>query len=209
MWTMPRPPTRKSRIYDYQPAPIIFEVRGLPMAKGEEGEAMDNYRGVSIGVVIECENGHFSGGGGGGWTFDKQGKRLKQFTGPGGRDHQANFLQAVRSRKTSDLNADIEQGHLSSALCHLGNISFRMGQKSSPEQMREALRTRADIQEVFERYKSHLKANEVDPAKDLTSLGPWLTLDPKSERFTGDWSQEANLLVKRDYREPYVIREKI
>jgi predicted dehydrogenase len=202
-------PNTQIALYDYQPAPIIFEVRGLPMAKGEEGEAMDNFKSVSIGVVIECENGHFAGGGGGGWTFDKQGKRLKQFTGPGGRDHQANFLQAVRSRKTSDLNADIEQGHLSSALCHLGNISYRLSQRSSPEQMREALGTRADIQEVFERYKSHLKANEVDPAKDLTSLGPWLTLDPKSERFTGDWSQEANLLVKRNYREPYVIREKI
>jgi len=38
-----------------------------------------------------------------------------------------NFLDAVRSRRTSDLTADIEEGHLSAALCHLANISYRTG----------------------------------------------------------------------------------
>jgi hypothetical protein len=33
----------------------------------------------------------------------------------------------VRSRKTADLKASLEDGHLSSTLCHLGNISYRMG----------------------------------------------------------------------------------
>src|SRR3712207_8893133 len=37
------------------------------------------------------------------------------------------FIQAVRSRKTEGLRADIVEGHLSSALCHLGNISYRLG----------------------------------------------------------------------------------
>ena len=52
--------------------------------------------------------------------------------GPGGRgggDHFANFLQAVRSRDARSLNADIEEGHLSSAYCHLGNIAYRLGRK--------------------------------------------------------------------------------
>jgi predicted dehydrogenase len=202
-------PNTQIVLYDYQPAPIIFEVRGLPMAKGEEGEAMDNFKSVSIGLVVECENGYFAGGGGGGWTFDKQGKRLKQFKGPGGADHQANFLQAVRSRQVSDLNADIEQGHLSSALCHLGNISCRLGQKSAPPAVRERLKANAYFSEAFERFDSHLRANDVDLTKDLAALGPGLSLDPQTERFIGDWSEVANLLLKRDYREPFVIRDKV
>jgi predicted dehydrogenase len=41
--------------------------------------------------------------------------------------HLANFLKAMRSRKTSDLTADVEQGRKSSALCHLSNIAYRVG----------------------------------------------------------------------------------
>ena len=40
-----------------------------------------------------------------------------------------NFIDCVRSRKVEDLYCDIEEGHLSTALCHLANISFRTGRK--------------------------------------------------------------------------------
>ena len=49
--------------------------------------------------------------------------------GKGGGDHYGNFLQAVRSRDAKSLNADIEEGHLSSAYCHLGNIAYKLGRK--------------------------------------------------------------------------------
>jgi predicted dehydrogenase len=202
-------PNTQIAFYDYQPVPILFEVRGLPMAKGEEGEAMDNFKGVSIGLVVECENGYFAGGAGGGWMFDKQGKRIKQFAGTGGKDHQENFIKAVRTRKLSDLSADIEIGHWSSALCHLGNISYRLGQKSSPAQIKERLQSNPHMTESWERFQSHLKVNEVDLGQELTVLGPSLTLDTARECFVGDWSEMANLLVRRQYREPYVIREKV
>jgi predicted dehydrogenase len=38
-----------------------------------------------------------------------------------------NFIKAVRSRKQSDLNAEIEEGHRSALLVHLANISYRLG----------------------------------------------------------------------------------
>ncbi|MHC4441178.1 MAG: Gfo/Idh/MocA family oxidoreductase [Planctomycetota bacterium] len=38
-----------------------------------------------------------------------------------------NFHNAVRSRKVSDLNADIAVGHHAATLCHLANISYRLG----------------------------------------------------------------------------------
>ena len=43
--------------------------------------------------------------------------------------HRRNFIEAVRSRQVSDLTADILEGHLSSALCHLANISYRLGRE--------------------------------------------------------------------------------
>jgi hypothetical protein len=39
----------------------------------------------------------------------------------------ANFIQCVRSRKKEDLLAPIEEGHLSAALVHLANVSYRLG----------------------------------------------------------------------------------
>jgi hypothetical protein len=77
--------------------------------------------------------------------------------------HIANFLKAVRSRQHTDLTADILEGHLSAALCHLANISYRTGRK--------------------------------------------LAFDPQRERFVND--AEANALLTRKYREPFVVREKV
>ena len=43
--------------------------------------------------------------------------------------HFVNFLDCMRSRKYQDLNADVEQGHMSTAMMHLGNIAYRTGRK--------------------------------------------------------------------------------
>ena len=44
-----------------------------------------------------------------------------------GGDHFANFIDCVRSRKKEDLTAPIQEGHISSALVHLANVSYRLG----------------------------------------------------------------------------------
>ena len=44
-----------------------------------------------------------------------------------GGNNWANFIEAVRSRKQSDLNAPIEEGYMSTVLVHLANISYRLG----------------------------------------------------------------------------------
>ncbi len=43
--------------------------------------------------------------------------------------HFVNFLDCMRSRRWQDLNADVETGHMSTALMHLGNIAYRTGRK--------------------------------------------------------------------------------
>ncbi len=42
--------------------------------------------------------------------------------------HFSNFMDSVRSRRMEDLNADILEGHMSTAMMHLGNIAYRTGQ---------------------------------------------------------------------------------
>ena len=188
-------------ILDYKPAPIIFEVRGLP--------STDNYKGIRIGIVIECENGYFAGGAGGGWIYDNNGKKVKQYSSDGGDGHSPNFLKAIRSRKVSDLNADIEVGHTSAALGHMANISHRIGQESSREKIMEAIKGNKKMVDSFERFQENLLVNGVDIQKTPRMLGPWLTMDVEKERFVGEFSAEANNLLTRDYRKPFVVPDQV
>ena len=190
--------------HDYARAPLIFEVRGLPAKTGEK--KMDSYKGAGVGVIIECENGyvvvpdyHKA------TVFDKEGQQIKQFTG--GEDHYANFIKAVHSRKTSDLNADILEGHLSSGLCHTGNISYRLGAQKSPDEIREAIQGDKGASETFGRMAEHLAANGVDITKDKVTLGVPLKMDPKTEKFIGN--AQANTMLTREYRAPFIVPKKV
>ena len=195
--------------FDYKPAPLIFEVRGLARKKGDK--AMDVWRrtGTNIGVVVQCENGYWAAGDGGGYVWENNGKRTdKQFAGGGGERHHQNFIDAVRSRKVSDLNADIEKGHFSSALCHMGNISYRLGKKMSVSEARSTIDNEY-LMDSFDRMIEHLKVNEVDLEKELITMGPMLTMDPEQEKFVGECSDWANMYLKRNYREPFVVPDKV
>jgi hypothetical protein len=174
---------------------------------------LDHHQGVRTGFVIECENGHFAGGAGGGWVYDKAGKKVKQFASGGGDRHMENFIQAVRSRKASDLKAPIEGAHLSSALCHLANISYRLGSKTSPQELEAKMSSRPEMAETLGRFESHLVANGIDLAATRPVLGPVLDFLPDEERFVSrspyDLGAFANRLVRPEYRAPYVIPDKV
>jgi predicted dehydrogenase len=63
-------------------------------------------------------------------AYDAAGKVVVEGTGDVGQQaHVRNFLDAVRSRKRESLNQEIYSGHVSSAMCHAGNISWRTGKK--------------------------------------------------------------------------------
>jgi predicted dehydrogenase len=76
--------------------------------------------------------------------------------------HFENFVQSVRNRQRP--NADIEEGHRSTLLCQLANISYRLG-------------------------------------------GQKLLVDPKTESLIDN--AEANRLLKREYRPPWVVPDKV
>jgi len=120
--------------------------------------------------------------------------------------HFANFLAAVRSRKVRELNADILEGHQSTALCHVGNISYRLGQPSAPGEIQKQLaqlKVHDDVLETFERTRKHLVENNVDLDKSKLTLGSLLRLDSDKERFVDN--SMANALLTREYRKPFVV----
>ena len=192
--------------HDYEKAPLIFETRGLPKDKASQksgwGENMDNYRGSRIGVIVQCENGYVvipsytrcS-------AFDNDGNEIKVFKGGG--DHFQNFLDAVRSGNREDLNADILEGHLSSALCHTGAISHMLGTTKTAKEIAKDVAGDPLWKDSWERMEKHLTANEVDISDPKLSVGPWLEMDPDSETFPDN--EKASQLLTRNYREGYVV----
>jgi hypothetical protein len=178
-----------------------MEVRGLP--EKTDSKQMDKYKGADVGVVIECEGGHilvksYSGA----KAFDKDGKEMKSFEGA--TSHFENFIQAVRSRRESDLHASIAEGHHSTALCHISNISHRLGRQQSPEAMREQIKGDADALPTFNRMAEHLAANGVDLEKTMATLGAVVKMNPASEKFIQD--KKANHLLRRVPRPGYAIK---
>jgi len=115
--------------YEYEDGSILeFGVCNLPAGKvsiprfyGSEGW-MDERNNVFFGPKGE-PGPSISGG-------DAEQKKQQMKPGERGADpHFVNFIDCVRSRKWQDLNAEIEEGHMSTTLCHLGNISYRTGRK--------------------------------------------------------------------------------
>ena len=189
-------------LHDYGPKTIVFEVRGLDT----QALPLKPFKGARVGVIYEGTDGYvvLTHDYNTGTAFDKNGKLVQTFKGGG--SHFDNFLSAVRSRKVEDLHADIQEGHLSSALCHLGNISYRLGEQVSFAEAAEKLKgipSHDNNLETFERFKGHLAEHQVPVDKITIALGQNLPFDAKAEKFVKN--DKADALLTREYRAPYVV----
>jgi len=121
--------------------------------------------GAGEGVVFLGDKGYMNLAGDGTYTTTIDRKPGPKGGNKSGAHQQLvqNFHDVVRSRRTSDLLAPIEYGHTGAALCHLANISYRLGRS--------------------------------------------LKFDPKTETFPND--AEANALLTREYRKPFVVPEQV
>jgi predicted dehydrogenase len=189
-------PNTQLALFQYDPGPlVIFELRNLPSDKGPKLPS----------TKLRCEGGE---SGVPGPTGEYRG------TGDygGHQGHMFNFISAVRSRNVDDLRADVLEGHLSTALVHMANISYRLGTEHSAGEVRDAIKDHgSDAVESFGRFQQHLEANGVDFSKSKIVLGPWLEMDPQTERFTGgsEIARRANELARGTYRKPFVIPESV
>ena len=197
-------------VFDYGPKTLVFEVRGLPIDQDDPAKFGQTKDGNKIGVIWEGTEGYAAMSNyTAGTIFDKNGKVVKQFQGQG--DHFANFLQAVRDRKRENQFADVEVGHVSSALCHLANISYQLGEKQNVSEARQHLsgcKVKDNCLETFDRFQKHLagqKINKVDLEKDKIQFGAQLIVDAKNETFTGTNSDRAKPMLSREYRKGFEV----
>ena len=132
-------PNTQLSIFEYADGTILeFETRGL-LTNGEFGEP-----GRTIGDFFYGSKGVMQIDSGGNWKTwmgrdyepgpsseetSEEELNSMNLIGTGGGGHFANFIAAVRSGKREDLTCDVEVGHRSTILPHLGNVSYRLGRE--------------------------------------------------------------------------------
>jgi predicted dehydrogenase len=187
-------PNTQLTVHRYGPTTILQEVRGLKSPKFSEK--------FKSGYVIYGTEGFIAEG----TLFDPQGNLVQKFESKNGENHFADFIGAVRSRNRDELNAEIEKGHLSTGLCHVANISHRLGQKTTVADIQSFLSgagLHEEVRATFDRMVGHLGDNAVDLSKTPLTLGAMLAIDSPNERFVNNPAADA--LRGREYRKPFVV----
>ena len=118
--TTARPPTRCSSALNLTTASSSSRCAGCPPTPNRQVKIGDIFYGTEGILAITSYSD---------WQIFLGPKLEPGPSGKAGGDHYANFVKAVKARDHKLLNADIEEGHLSSAYCHLGNIAYRLGRK--------------------------------------------------------------------------------
>jgi predicted dehydrogenase len=191
--------------YRWDDAFLISDVRGLPIktpiTHGLKGggpfKGAANIWYGTEGYVI-CPNYNS------GVAFDYDGHEIAKWTGGEYQAHFANFVKAIRSRNHKDLHLDIEDGHLSSALAHLGNVSYRTGTEVPAGTRPSEWVNDPGVAETLDGFESYLRENDVDFNRTKYYLGRALSIDPKTELST---DATANALFTREYRKGYELPE--
>ena len=189
--------------YGKEEPKVIFEVRGLETGKVHNGGVGNIFYGTD-GYVVVADGTPVA-------AYWPSGELKQTFEGDSGEgNHFANFVKAVKNNAAPrDVRGDVETGHIGAALCHMGNISYRLGEEVAfdSSDTKNAFGSDRDGAEATARMIAHLKAQGVNLSESKCRVGPRLEFDPKSERFVSN--REANNLVSRDYRTPFVVPEKV
>ncbi|MBN2272451.1 MAG: Gfo/Idh/MocA family oxidoreductase [Sedimentisphaerales bacterium] len=164
-------PDTQLALFEYEQLTLMMEaalwtpyMKKTPMDV-RESDKFPNWPFSSTKVeLLGTEGFMYFGRHGGGWqAYDSSGELVRSEYGrQGDKEHQDNFIDCVRTRKRP--NADVETGHRSVLLCHMANISYRVGNQK-------------------------------------------LEFDSQSESFSN--SDQANKLLKRQYRKPWVVPEEV
>jgi len=186
-------PNQMLTVHDYGDVKILFETRGL-------------VRSETVDVVLYTDQGVIQGD-----SFTPNGSSEKvrldvQVPNPGGNPFR-NFVDAVRARDRSMLHADILEGHLSSSLFQLGNISYRLGETASVANVKTAFGDDPVIAKAVEDVMKNTTDALPGLANPQWTLGPNLEFDPEREKFVNNAA--ADKLLTREYRAPYIVPENV
>jgi len=192
-------PNQLVSIFDYGDCLLLFETRGLVGKNKKWPRMVTNEFYTTEGVI---KDGKF---------FPKNGGKpqpieVEAHVQPGG--NFRNFITCVRSRKRSELNAEILEGHLSSALCHLGNISYRMGVETKFEKPQNLdFSDNKIVGDSIMTMLENTRAIGVNVQNATLRVGPKLFFDPEKERFIDN--PAADMFLTREYRKPFVVPENV
>jgi hypothetical protein len=205
-------PNTMLTVYDYADTPIIYEQRNLAAKPGVT--YADQHHGLRAGIVATCEGGVVAGLVGA-TAYDRDGKVIQKFPGDGGSTHMRNFLESLRTRRAEDLKASVEFGHVAAAVCHLGNISYRIGETSAPGDAAKSLTAVPAAQEIFSELQTHLGVHQIDLGQHRLTKGQWLDIEPSGEGIArvekGDERAlgKARFLLRETQRPPFVVPEQV
>lgn len=197
-------PNCQLTVMDFGGPLLVFEVVGLNNREGVDGKKYP----TKVDNEFYCEEGVIRGG-----KFYPNGSDQGEDLGdveyhvePG--SIFQNFIDCVRSRDASKLQAPIQEAHLSAACCHLGNISYRLGKQVPGATRPDVFDQHDEIPKSWETIQTTVKGTlglELD--ESTYQLGATLDFDPETEKFVGN--AEANKLVTREYRDPFVVTEEV
>jgi predicted dehydrogenase len=183
-------PNLQFAVFDFGPTKMIFEVTEFKTKGGREDRVFDA-KGPAEPIQI---------------VTPPDVKSPTAPRGPGG-DIFKNFIACVRSRRTQDLDAHILEGHYSAALCHLANISYRLGHDVSFAKTPAELGDNEEVLKTFAWFKELLVGLGVKLESATYRLGRPLKFDPQKEKFIG--APEADKLLTREYREPFAVPKNV
>jgi predicted dehydrogenase len=206
-------------VYEYEGIKIVYESRAL--SEHPDSENMDGLKTISATgksiffphdskspnthEAFICEHGILYNDS----IYDNNGTLISSIKADGSIEALEHFIEAVKSRDVSDLRIDIDEGHLSTAFCHLGNISYKLGKQESLSNIYKKLEDHPFLMDSFRGFEKHLSVHGIDISEQLPVLGPKLLFDSKMEAFHGPNSNMANLFLKDTYREPFQIPEDV
>jgi len=192
-------PNTQLTVYDYGETLMVFEVCGL--VSGKTVRVSNDFL-YEAGLVVEGSKFYPKDGGGKEAPLPKVDVRVF----PNG--NFGNFIDCVRSRQKEQLNAPFLEGHYSAAICHLGNISYRLGKAVKLGSL-ETPFGQDYTDEQWARLRKHLtETRKLDLGACEGRVGLTLRFDPETEQFI-DAPPEATAMLTRDYRKPYVVPDKV
>ncbi len=190
-------PNTQLTVFDYGDVKLMFEDYGLV---NDETRKVTNEFYTTEGVI---KDGKFFPKG------KSEGEPLEQFDSPMAPGNIfENFINCVRSRKRDNLNAEVQEGHLSSLHCHLGNISYRLSDQTDFSKAPTSFSGDSVASGAFDQMKSQLSAFIDKDLKGMQyNLGRVIQYDAKNEKIVGD--PEADAMLTPPSRAPYSIPESV
>jgi len=197
-------PNMMMAVYDYGDRLLVMEVRGLVGNDTGFGRKITCEYYTDEGMIKE---GRFYPDNGGDPQPLEGVDPADVVQNPGG-NFFGNFIDALRNRDRSHLNAEVEEGHYSSSLAHLANISYNLGERVSFDQKPEM--DHELVEKSYQAITNNLTEGVGVDLDDISyQMGTPLRFATDQEKFVGENAEDANLLLRRAYRHPFVVPEKV